>query len=68
MLNNDLIQGAAKAASYAGISRRTVYHLVETGRIPHVRMGTRLYFRRSELDAAFRGVSLSLQTADNDFS
>lgn len=68
MLNTDLIKGAAQAAEYAGITRRTIYHLVETQRIPCIRMGTRLYFRRSELDAAFRGVSSPLQIAGNDFS
>ncbi|MBX4390474.1 helix-turn-helix domain-containing protein, partial [Mycobacterium tuberculosis] len=43
MLNTDLIKGAAQAAEYAGITRRTIYHLVETQRIPCIRMGTRLY-------------------------
>lgn len=54
MLNQDLLQGASEAARYAGLSRRTIYHLVEKKQIPCVRMGSRLYFRRSELDAAFR--------------
>ncbi|MCC4252246.1 helix-turn-helix domain-containing protein [Sphingobium naphthae] len=54
MLGNDLIAGANAAASYAGLTARAVYHLVEQGRLPVIRKGKRLYFRKSELDAAFR--------------
>lgn len=68
MLNQDLIQGAEQAARYAGLSRRTIYHLVEKEQIPCVRMGSRLYFRRSELDAAFRGSSISTSPAENDLA
>lgn len=54
MLNADLISGAADAAAYCGISRRTVYNLVENGRLPVIRKGRKLFFRKSELEAAFR--------------
>ncbi|ASP30189.1 helix-turn-helix domain-containing protein [Qipengyuania flava] len=54
MLNHDLIHGAAGAASYCGLSRRAVYHLVESGELPVIRKGRRLFFRKSELEAAFR--------------
>ena len=49
----DLIAGADAAASYLGLSRRTIYRLACEGRIPSVRKGRRLYFRKSELSEAF---------------
>jgi excisionase family DNA binding protein len=58
-MNSDLIIGAEGAAQYTGISRSTVYRLVEKGHIPAVRKGRRLYFRASELDRTF-----STQNAD----
>lgn len=54
MLHADLIAGANAAASYAGLSPRAIYHLVEAGHLPVIRKGKRLYFRKSELEAAFR--------------
>lgn len=53
MLNEDLIAGATAAAAYCGLTPRAIYHLVESGHLPVVRMGKRYYFRRSELDRAF---------------
>lgn len=53
-MQSDLIAGADAAASYLGLSRRKVYRLADEGHIPAVRMGRRLYFRKSELDRAFR--------------
>lgn len=52
-MHSDLIIGADGAAIYTGLSRRTVYRLVDEGHIPAVRKGRRLYFRKSELDRAF---------------
>lgn len=52
-MNSDLIVGADGAALYTGLSRRTIYRLVDEGQIPAVRKGRRLYFRKSELDRAF---------------
>ncbi|PZQ54164.1 MAG: helix-turn-helix domain-containing protein [Novosphingobium pentaromativorans] len=54
MLNADLIAGANAAASYSGLTPRAIYHLVEQGHLPVIRKGKRLYFRKSELEAAFR--------------
>ncbi|WP_265570853.1 helix-turn-helix domain-containing protein [Sphingomicrobium nitratireducens] len=54
MLKNDLIAGAEAAAQECGLKPRAIYHMVENGQLPVIRMGRRLYFRRSELDAAFR--------------
>lgn len=53
MLNGDLINGAAEAAAFIGITPRTVYHMVDRGELPVIRKGKRLYFRKSELERAF---------------
>ncbi len=52
MLADDLLQGAKSAARYSGLTERTIYHLVEKERLPVVRLGSRLYFRKSELEKA----------------
>lgn len=54
MLNVDLISGAAAAAAYCGLTPREIYHLAETGRLPVIRKGRKLFFKKSELEAAFR--------------
>jgi excisionase family DNA binding protein len=53
MLADDLLAGAEAAASYIGVKPRSVYHMVETGQLPCVRMGRKIYFRKSELERAF---------------
>ncbi|HEX8583111.1 MAG TPA: helix-turn-helix domain-containing protein [Allosphingosinicella sp.] len=53
-MNHDLIEGAARAASFTGLSRRKIYRLAEQGHVPVVRKGRRLYFRKSELERAFQ--------------
>jgi excisionase family DNA binding protein len=59
-MQEDLIAGAADAASYTGLSRRVIYRLTEQGHLPAIRMGRRLYYRKSELDRTFKATSLSL--------
>lgn len=54
MLNTDLIHGAAAAAEFTGLPRRTIYNMVENEQLPVIRRGRRLFFRKSELEAAFR--------------
>lgn len=54
MLNADLICGATAAARYTGLTARQIYHMVECGNLPAVRKGRLLFFRKSELEAAFR--------------
>ena len=58
-LADDLLAGAAAAAAYCGLSRRIIYHLTETGDLPVIRIGRRLYYRKSELDKVFRQTSSS---------
>lgn len=43
--------GVAAAAEHLACKRQRIYDLVHAGRIPHHRDGSRLLFRRSELDA-----------------
>lgn len=52
-LKNDLLDGAKAAADYLGLPARTVYHLAAEGRIPAIRMGAKLLFRKSELERTF---------------
>lgn len=54
MLSDDLLPGANAAADFIGVTPRAVYHLVEAGHLPVIRKGKRLYFRKSELEQAFR--------------
>jgi excisionase family DNA binding protein len=58
MLGNDLIKGAKAVEVETGglITQRQVYHMIENGRLPVIRKGRAMYFRRSELEAAFRSV------------
>ena len=59
-LRADLLNGADQAAQFTGLSARSIYHLVETGSIPFHRKGSRLFFRKSELDISFRSDVASL--------
>lgn len=54
MLSNDLLDGARAAAEYVGVKTRTIYNLTERGLLPHVKIGGRLFYRKSELEARFR--------------
>lgn len=54
MLRDDLLPGASAAAHYVGVSPRTIYHMAERGHLPVTKIGKRLFFRKSELEAAFR--------------
>lgn len=53
-LSEDLLDGAAAAAAYLGLKPRTVYNLVERNDLPHIRKGGKLFFRKSELEKAFK--------------
>ncbi len=58
MLLADLIKGAkgVEAETDGRIKARQIYHMVENGHLPVIRKGRSMYFRRSELEAAFRTV------------
>lgn len=57
MLSGDLIKGTKAAAAYLGFTERQLWHMVYEGRVPHVRKGRRLFFRKTELDRAFSGAA-----------
>ena len=46
-----LALGMAQAARCLGISQRTLFTLVKSGGMPHIRIGRRVLFRRESLDA-----------------
>ena len=52
-MEEDLIVGAEAAARHLGLTPRAVWHMIYTDKLPFVRKGRRLYFRKSELDRAF---------------
>jgi len=54
MLSSDLLDGAKAAAEYVGVKPRAIYHMTERGLLPTIRMGRRLFYRKSELEAVFR--------------
>ena len=54
MLAQDLLSGAKAAARFTGEKPRAIYHMVENGLLPCIRKGRKLYFRKSELEDAFR--------------
>ena len=54
MLSEDLLAGADAAARFVGVKPRAIYHMTEAGHLPVIRKGRKLYFRKSELEAAFR--------------
>jgi excisionase family DNA binding protein len=56
-LGDDLLKGAKGAAAFTGLPVSQIYRLTEEGRIPCIRMGFTLYYRKSELDAAFRSAA-----------
>jgi excisionase family DNA binding protein len=56
-LNDDLLPGAAAAAAYIGVDRRSVYRMTEQGQLPAIRKGRRLFFRKTELDLAFASLA-----------
>ncbi|MPT48739.1 MAG: DNA-binding protein [Sphingobium sp.] len=54
MLSDDLLNGAAEAAKYMGLPRASIYHMTKKGLLPVIRKSRRLFYRKSDLDAAFR--------------
>lgn len=64
---DDLIEGAAGAASFTGLTRRKIYRLVEQGHLPCVRKGKRLFFRKSELRKAFESSRFTNEALTREF-
>jgi DNA-binding transcriptional regulator PaaX len=56
-LSEDLLSGADAAAAFIGLPRRAVYRMTETGQLPVIRKGRRLFYRKSDLERAFQAVA-----------
>jgi excisionase family DNA binding protein len=52
--NDDRWIGVREAAAHLGCKPQRIYDLVNQGRIPHAREGSRLLFRQRELDQWLR--------------
>lgn len=50
----DLLRGASAAAAYVGVDPRVIYHMSSAGTLPAIRKGRALFFRKSDLEAAFQ--------------
>lgn len=57
-MNSDLLPGAARAAAYTGLPRRVIYRMTEQGHLPVTRKGRRLFYRKTELDEAFKATAV----------
>lgn len=56
-LSDDLLEGAAKAAAFMGLNPRAVYRMTESGHLPVIRKGRRLFYRKSDLERAFQAAA-----------
>ena len=61
----DLLYGASAIANFLGVKRGVVYHLIETHRLPHFKVGKTVCARRSSVLAAFERMEEN-QQAGND--
>ena len=48
-LATDILRGAAAIANHLGFPRRTIYHLIAIGKLPHFRLGETICARKSTL-------------------
>lgn len=53
-LSDDLLEGADAAAAHIGLPTRKVYRMTENGHLPVIRKGRKLFYRKSDLEAAFQ--------------
>jgi excisionase family DNA binding protein len=51
-----LLYGAKAIANYLGVPRRVVYHLMETGHLPHRKIGRTVCATLSSIDAALQRI------------
>lgn len=50
-MQSGALKNTKQAADYLGISNRTVWGLANSGKLPTVRIGSRVLFRPADLDA-----------------
>ncbi|MBV9521116.1 MAG: helix-turn-helix domain-containing protein [Hyphomicrobiales bacterium] len=51
MVTGDLLYGVRAIAAHLGLRDRQALHLVESGKLPHFRLGKKICARRSSLAA-----------------
>jgi excisionase family DNA binding protein len=56
-LAEDLLDGAAAAADFLGVSRRRIYRMTEKGVLPAIKKGGRIFYRKSEIERAFQSAA-----------
>lgn len=52
-LSEDLLAGADAAANFIGLKPKAVYRMTASGKLPVIRMGRNLFYRKSDLERAF---------------
>ena len=57
VLADDLLEGAAAAAAHIGLKPRAVYRMTDAGHLPVIRKGRKLFYRKSDLEAAFQSAA-----------
>lgn len=62
-LSEDLLDGAAAAAAFLGLKQRTIYNLTASGDLPVIRKGGKLFYRKSELEEAFKSETANVPAA-----
>jgi excisionase family DNA binding protein len=63
-LADDLLRSAEEIGTYLGIPTHTVYYLARTSRLPHVKVGRRIFARKSAIDRAFSCEPAPAQAAE----
>jgi hypothetical protein len=56
-LSEDLLEGASAAAAFLGLGPRAVYRMTESKQLPVIRKGRKLFYRKSDLEAAFQSAA-----------
>ncbi len=62
------VMTVSEVAEYLRVNPQTVYRKAKAGELPAVRIGRAIRFRRSELEAWLKGLSLQSQPAAKDLS
>lgn len=47
---------APEVANLLRVSRQTIYNMIRTGKLPHFRVGTKVRFNRSDIEALMKPV------------
>lgn len=56
-LKEDLMNGGKAIAKFIGLPEQTTYRLIANGEIPVIRVGKKIFGRKSEISARFRSAA-----------